>query len=49
MQRIREAAENAKIELSAVDECEINLPFIAESEDGPLHLIKYLRGRSSKT
>ncbi len=43
MQRIREAAENAKIELSAVDECEINLPFIAESEDGPLHLIKYLR------
>ncbi len=42
MQRIREAAENAKIELSAVDECEINLPFIAESEDGPLHLIKYL-------
>jgi molecular chaperone DnaK len=43
MQRIREAAENAKIELSAVDECEINLPFITESEDGPLHLIKYLR------
>ncbi len=43
LQRIREAAENAKIELSAVDECEINLPFIAESEDGPLHLIKYLR------
>jgi molecular chaperone DnaK len=42
-QRIREAAENAKIELSAVDECEINLPFIAESEDGPVHLIKYLR------
>ena len=42
MQRIREAAENAKIELSAADECEINLPFIAESEDGPLHLIKYL-------
>ncbi|MEI6614342.1 MAG: Hsp70 family protein, partial [Chrysiogenales bacterium] len=43
LQRIREAAENAKIELSAVDECEINLPFITESEDGPLHLIKYLR------
>jgi molecular chaperone DnaK len=43
LQRIREAAENAKIELSAVDECEINLPFIAESEDGPLHLIKFLR------
>jgi molecular chaperone DnaK len=43
VQRIREAAENAKIELSAVDECEINLPFITESEDGPVHLIKYLR------
>ena len=43
MQRIREAAENAKIELSAIEECEINLPFITESEDGPLHLIKYLR------
>jgi molecular chaperone DnaK len=43
MQRIREATENAKIELSAIDECEINLPFITESEDGPLHLIKYLR------
>ncbi len=43
LQRIREAAENAKIELSAIDECEINLPFITESEDGPLHLIKYLR------
>jgi len=43
LQRIREASENAKIELSAVDECEINLPFIAESEDGPVHLIKYLR------
>ncbi len=43
MQRIREAAENAKIELSAVEECEINLPFIAESEDGPLHLVRYLQ------
>ena len=43
VQRIREAAENAKIELSAIDECEINLPFITESEDGPLHMIKYLR------
>jgi molecular chaperone DnaK len=43
LQRIREAAENAKIELSAVDECEINLPFITETEDGPVHLIKYLR------
>ena len=43
LQRIREAAENAKIELSSVEECEINLPFIAESEDGPLHLVRYLQ------
>jgi molecular chaperone DnaK len=43
MQRIREAAENAKMELSTIDECEINLPFITESDVGPLHLIKYLR------
>ena len=42
LQRIREAAENAKIELSAVDECEISLPFIAESADGPLHLTRTL-------
>ena len=42
LQRIREAAENAKIELSAIDECEINLPFIAQSEDGPLHLVRNL-------
>ena len=49
LQRIREAAENAKIELSAVEECEINLPFIAESEDGPVHLIKYLRRSEFET
>ncbi len=43
LQRIREAAENAKIELSAVEECEINLPFIAEGDTGPLHLVRFLR------
>jgi len=43
MQRIREAAEVAKIELSSVEECEINLPFIAEGEAGPLHLVRFLR------
>ncbi len=42
LQRIREAAENAKVELSAVEECEINLPFIVESADGPLHLTQSL-------
>ena len=38
VQRIREAAEKAKIELSTVLETEINLPFITQGEDGPKHL-----------
>ena len=38
MQRIREAAEKAKIELSGVLTTNINLPFITAGEEGPLHL-----------
>lgn len=38
MNRIREAAEKAKIELSSVLETEINLPFIAYDSSGPRHL-----------
>ncbi|MEM3585203.1 MAG: molecular chaperone DnaK [Candidatus Woesearchaeota archaeon] len=38
MQRIREAAEKAKIELSSVLETEINLPFISATNEGPKHL-----------
>jgi len=38
VQRIREAAEKAKIELSTVLETEINLPFITQGEEGPKHL-----------
>jgi molecular chaperone DnaK len=38
MQRLREAAEKAKIELSQVAETTINLPYITASADGPLHL-----------
>jgi molecular chaperone DnaK len=38
LQRLIEAAEKAKIELSGVSSTEINLPFIAASADGPLHL-----------
>ncbi|MCU0568500.1 MAG: molecular chaperone DnaK, partial [Oculatellaceae cyanobacterium Prado106] len=38
LQRLMEAAEKAKIELSGVNVTEINLPFIAASEDGPKHL-----------
>jgi molecular chaperone DnaK len=38
MQRLKEAAEKAKIELSQVSETTINLPFISAGADGPLHL-----------
>ncbi len=37
-QRLREAAEKAKIELSSVMETEINLPFISANASGPMHL-----------
>ncbi len=37
-QRLKEAAEKAKIELSALQETSINLPFITATADGPLHL-----------
>jgi len=39
MQRLREAAEKAKIELSTVMETEINLPFISATNKGPKHLV----------
>ncbi|MEV7788316.1 molecular chaperone DnaK [Streptomyces sp. NPDC088106] len=38
VQRLREAAEKAKIELSSSTETTINLPYITASADGPLHL-----------
>ncbi|MGD8374533.1 MAG: molecular chaperone DnaK [Acidobacteriota bacterium] len=38
MQRLKEAAEKAKIELSSVQEFTINLPFISADEGGPKHL-----------
>ena len=37
-QRLKEAAEKAKIELSTLQETTINLPFITATSDGPLHL-----------
>jgi molecular chaperone DnaK len=37
-QRLKEAAEKAKIELSQVQSTQINLPFITANADGPLHL-----------
>jgi molecular chaperone DnaK len=46
MQRLKEAAEKAKIELSSTLETEINLPFITADASGPKHLsIKLTRGR----
>ncbi|HVD69902.1 MAG TPA: molecular chaperone DnaK [Actinomycetota bacterium] len=38
LQRLKEAAEKAKIELSQVTETTINLPFITATADGPLHM-----------
>ena len=38
LQRLREAAEKAKIELSSSTEAEINQPFITQGPNGPLHL-----------
>ncbi len=38
LQRLRESAEKAKIELSSSSEAQLNLPYITHSEQGPLHL-----------
>jgi molecular chaperone DnaK len=38
LQRLTEAAEKSKIELSSVTQAEINLPFITATQDGPKHL-----------
>ena len=42
LQRLRDAAERAKIELSSTLESEINLPFITADASGPQHLVKTL-------
>ena len=42
LQRLREAAEKAKIELSSVSETEINLPFVTADASGPKHLLMKL-------
>jgi molecular chaperone DnaK len=42
LQRLKDAAEKAKIELSQLTETEINLPFISASPSGPVHLVKKL-------
>src|SRR5687768_3860109 len=46
MQRLKEAAEKAKIELSAVQETTVNLPFITATNEGPKHLdVKLTRAK----
>ena len=46
LQRLKEAAEKAKIELSSVNETEINLPFLTADSSGPKHLqIKLSRAK----
>src|SRR5262249_4567254 len=42
LQRLRDAAEKAKIELSTAQQTEINLPFITADATGPKHLVKTL-------
>ena len=38
MQRLKDAAEKAKKDLSGVNEAQISLPFISSGDNGPLHL-----------
>ena len=46
LQRLKEAAEKAKIELSSVQETQINLPFITATSEGPKHLdVKLTRSK----
>jgi molecular chaperone DnaK len=42
LQRLKEAAEKAKIELSSVQQTQVNLPFITATSDGPKHLDEQL-------
>ena len=39
LQRLKEAAEKAKVELSSSTETEINLPYITATASGPKHLV----------
>merc|ERR1711981_1079188 len=42
LQRLKEAAEKAKIELSSSSQTEINLPYVTATSSGPKHLVKTL-------
>lgn len=46
LQRLDEAAEKAKLELSSTPETDVNIPFISQGSDGPLHMdIKLTRSK----
>ena len=46
LQRLDEAAEKAKLELSSTTETDINIPFVSQGSDGPLHMdIKLTRAK----
>ena len=42
LQRLDEAAEKAKIELSSAEQTEINIPFVTSGDEGPIHLVMTL-------
>ena len=42
LQRLKEAAEKAKVELSASTQTEINLPYVTATASGPKHLVRTL-------
>ena len=42
LQRLKEAAEKAKIELSSSAQTEINLPYVTATASGPKHLVRSL-------
>ena len=49
LQRLKEAAEKAKMELSSTLQTDINLPFITADQSGPKHLNQRSRGPSSSS
>jgi len=49
LQRLKEAAERAKCELSSAEEAPINMPFISADETGPRHLSRTLKRKDFET
>ena len=47
LQRLKDAAERAKIELSTAQETEINLPFVTADASGPKHLVREADARQA--